>query len=295
MNQDELASLRKAGAISREARERGASMVQEGARLFDVAEEIEALIVRKGAKPAFPVNIGVDDVAAHYTPATNDELRFEKGQVVKIDVGAHVDGYIGDTAVTVEVGTKNWTPLIEAAQGALKVALQIAGDDVQVNAIGGAVERTIKAMGYKPVANLTGHGLKQYNLHAGLTVPNVDDGSTARLRVDTVVAIEPFATNGFGQVYNDRPGNIFRILRERPMRDQRSFEFFQSIKREFGTLPFCERWCTRLDPDAPVLLKTLVRHGLISSYAVLREVRGGMVSQAEHTVAILPQGPEVLT
>jgi len=241
------------------------------------------------------VSIGINDVAAHFTPATNDELRFERGQVVKVDVGAHVNGYIGDTAVTVEVETKNWTPLIEAAQNGLRVAVQMLGDGVQVNAVGGAVERTIRSTGFKPVVNLTGHGLKQYNLHAGLTIPNVDDGSTTRLRTDMAVAVEPFATNGGGQVYNDRPGNIFRILREKPMRDENSFRLFQSIKREFGTLPFCERWCTRLNPDASVLLKTLVRHGLISSYAVLREVRGGMVSQAEHTIALLPTGPEITT
>lgn len=295
MNEEELSCLRKAGVISREAREHGASLIQEGARLYDIAEEVEALVVKRGAKPAFPVNIGIDDVAAHFTPATGDALKFERGQVVKLDVGAQVNGYIGDTAVSVEVGTKNWTPLIDAAREGLRIAIQMLGDGVQAAAIGGAVERTIKARGFKPVANLTGHGLRQYNLHAGLTIPNVEDGSTAKLHTDMAIAVEPFATNGFGQVYNDRPGNIFRVLREKPMRDQKSFDLFQVIKREFGTLPFCERWCTRLDPEAPVLLKTLVRHGLISSYSVLREVRGGMVSQAEHTIALLPGGPEIMT
>ena len=295
MNEEEISSLRRAGAISREAREYGASLVKEGAKLYDVAEEVEGLILKRGAKPAFPINIGINDVAAHFTPATDDEIRFEKGQIVKIDVGAHVNGYVGDTTVTVEVGTRNWTPLIESSREALRVAIQMLSDGVQVSAIGGAVERTIKAAGFKPITNLTGHGLKRYVLHAEPTIPNLDDGGTARLRTDTAIAIEPFATNGFGQTCNDRPGNIYRVLREKPMRDPKSFELFHAIKKEFNTLPFCERWCTRLNPEAPALLKTLVRHGLISRYAVLKEVRGGMVSQAEHTIALLPTGPEITT
>lgn len=295
MDEHEVDCLRKAGAISREARELGASMVKEGARLVDVANEVEAFIIRKGARPAFPVNIGINDVAAHYTPSTDDPLVFHAGDLVKVDVGAHVDGYVGDTAMTVEVTTKNWQQLIDASSKALQMALEVVGDNVPVSAIGATVERTIRSGGYKPVSNLTGHGLKRYNLHAGLTVPNVDDHSQARIKNDMAVAIEPFATNGGGQVFNDRPGNIYRMLRERPVRDPKAEELFKAINSNFGTLPFCERWCTALDPEAPALLHTLVRHGLISSYAVLREVRGGMVSQREHTVMVIGSKREITT
>ncbi len=295
MDAEAVAAHRRAGAISREAREFGASMIAEGVKLVDVAEAVEDLIVKRGGRPAFPVNIGINDIAAHYTPSTGDPLAFQKGDLVKLDVGAHVDGYIGDTAITVEVSTKNWTKLIEASADALKVAIQMVGDNVTVSTIGGAVERTITARGYRPVSNLTGHGLKRHDLHAGLTVPNIDDKSQAKIRTEMVVAIEPFATNGGGQVFNDRPGNIFRVLRDRPLRDADAQSLFDRIKSEFGTLPFCERWCTRLDPQAPHLLRTLQRHGQISSYAILREVRGGMVSQTEHTVMVLPRGVEVIT
>jgi methionyl aminopeptidase len=295
MDEHELACLRKAGAISKEARELGASLVKEGGPLVDVAEEIEALIIRRGAKPAFPVNIGVNDIAAHYTPSTGDRLTFSAGDLVKVDVGAHVDGYVGDTAVTIEVGTKNWRPLLEASEKALRMALDMVGDDVPVSSLGATIERAIKEEGFKPVSNLTGHGMKRYSLHAGLTIPNINDGSMARVKRDMVVAIEPFATNGAGQVYNERPGNIYRVVRERPLRDKRAEELFKLIATNFGALPFCERWCTRLTPEAPGLLRTLVRHGLISSYAVLKEVKGGMVSQAEHTVLINGDTREITT
>jgi len=295
MNDGSLSALRRAGSISGEARDLGAEMVDGGVSYLEVVEEVESLIVRRGAEPAFPVNISVNEIAAHYTPSTGDETRFERGDVVKIDVGAHVDGHIGDTAVTVEVGTRNNQRLIEASRRALAIALEMVGPGLTVSTIGGAIERSIRSDGFKPVVNLTGHGMERYCLHAGLTVPNVDDGNLSRFKKDMVVAIEPFATDGGGQVKNGKPGNIFRILRERPMKDKAALEFFNVIRDRFNRLPFCERWCTAIDPNAPNYLRTLVRHGLVSSYPILNEHKGGTVSQAEHTVLINDSKIEILT
>ncbi len=295
MDEHALECLRKAGAISRDARELGISMVAEGKRLVEVANEIEAYIIHRGARPAFPVNIGINDIAAHFTPSTEDKTVFQRGELVKVDVGAHVDGYVGDTAATTEISTKNWRPLIDSTGKALRIAIEMLGENVSVCQVGGAIERTIKVDGYRPVVNLTGHGMERYNLHAGLTIPNIDDGNTSKVKTGMVIAIEPFATNGGGQVFNDRPGNIFRVLHERPLHDQRAAKLFEDINSNFGTLPFCERWCTLMMPDSPTLLKTLLRHGLIASYPVLREVKSGMVSQSEHTTLILNGRAEVTT
>ncbi len=295
MNEHVLRSLRLAGVIAREAREYGMGLVGEGVRYLDVVVEIESLIIRRGARPAFPVNIGVNEVAAHFTPNHEDTQRFAKGDVVKVDVGAHVDGYVGDTAATIEVGTRNWQELISASNDALRIALEVVGDGVPVNTIGGAIERTIKERGFRPVVNLTGHSMNQYNLHAGLTVPNIDDGLSARVRDGMAVAIEPFATNGAGQVVNGKLGNIYRVVAERPMRDQKALELFSRIQADFGTLPFCERWCVAIDKNAPSLIRTLLRHGLISSYPVLREIKKGIVSQAEHTVVVHGSTVEITT
>ncbi len=295
MDEHALECLRKAGAISREARELGIGLVDEGKRLVDVANEVEAFIVHRGARPAFPVNIGVNDIAAHFSPSTDDKTVFQRGDLVKVDVGAHVDGYVGDTAATVEISTKNWRPLIDSTSKALRIAIEMIGENVSVSQIGGAIERSIKTDGFRPVVNLTGHGMKRYNLHAGLTVPNVDDGNPAKVKTDMAIAIEPFATNGGGQVYNDRPGNIYRVLRGRQLQDQKAAKLFEQITTNFGTLPFCERWCTLITPEAPTLLKTLIRHGVIACYPVLREVKSGMVSQSEHTTLILNGKAEVST
>jgi methionyl aminopeptidase len=295
MNEEALTSLRRAGAIAREARDLGAGMVAEGASLLDVAEEVEGRIRSMGAKPAFPCNISINEVAAHFTPRTGEKLKFANGDLVKIDVGAHVGGYIGDTAVTVEVGTKNWTSLIESSAKGLAVATEIIGEGIPLNTVGGAVDRAIRSNGHVPVTNLTGHSMKQYNLHAGLSVPNFDDGESIKVPNDIVLAIEPFATNGAGQVRNSKPGNIYRIMRERELRDQAAAEHFALLMENFGTLPFCERWATALDPKASTHLRMLVRHGLVFAYPVLSEVRGGRVSQKEHTVVIHDSRAEITT
>ncbi len=295
MNDEAVEDLRKAGAVAREARILGAGMVAEGVALLDVAEEVESFIIRKGARPAFPVNISINDIAAHYSPRSDDTLKFTNGDLVKVDVGAHVNGYIGDTAQTVEVGTKNWGDLIESSSKALNMAIESVHDGVPVCTLGAAIERGIVSNGYKPITNLTGHGMKQYTLHAGLSITNYDDGSSTRLTTGMTIAIEPFATNGDGQVQNGKSGNIYRLMRPRDLKDQKAMVLFNQIRSDFGNLPFCERWCTAIDPDAQTHLRTLVRHGLIFAYPILREERGGMVSQTEHTVHIHANRVEVTT
>jgi methionyl aminopeptidase len=290
-----LDCVRKAGRIAGEARELGISLVAPNVPLVKVAEEIEAYIYEKGAKLAFPTNLCINDVAAHFSPNLNDDTRFSNGDVVKVDVGAHVDGYIGDTAKTVEVGTKNWTDLINASARALNFATEMIADGTPVNAIGGAVERSIKESGFRPVVNLNGHEVKQYNLHAGLSIPNYDDGTTTKVRDGMVIAVEPFATNGGGSVDNTKAGNIFRIIRDRQLKDAETMRLFERIKAEYSTLPFCERWCQKMDPNAPHLLKNMFRHGVIMSYPILREVRHGLVSQTEHTLVIVNNRCEITT
>jgi methionyl aminopeptidase len=222
-------------------------------------------------------------------------MRFQNGDVVKVDVGAQLDGYIGDTAATVEVGTKNWTDLIGASSRALTIAIEMINDGTPVNAIGGAVERTIKGSGYRPIVDLNGHEVKQHILHAGLSIPNYDDGNTAKIREGMTIAIEPFATNGAGHVDNVKAGNIYRIIRDRQLKDADTMRLFEQIKAEFGMLAFCERGCQKMNRDAPHLLKNMFRHGVIMSYPMLREEEHGVVSQTEHTLLIRNNRCEITT
>jgi methionyl aminopeptidase len=175
------------------------------------------------------------------------------------------------------------------------MATEMIGDGTPVGAIGGTVQRSILETGYRPVSNLNGHEMKRYNLHAGLSIPNIDDGSSHRLQTGMIIAVEPFATNGQGHVLNSRPGNIYRIIRDRPLRDPAASAMFEKMKERFQSLPFCERWCDDLDKNASHQLKVLLRHGVISSYPILKETDGSRVSQTEHTLVIVNGKCEITT
>ena len=284
----------RAGAIAAEARDFGIKKVAEGGSSLALANEIEALIRERGAKCAFPVNIGVNDVAAHYTPSIQNPVIFRHGDVVKIDVGAHIDGYPADTSATVEVGTRNNSGLIECANDALRICIEMAAPGTPVSAIGGAVARTIRSAGFKPVENLTGHSMAKFNLHAGLSVPNIDNNDRSTLKEGMVVAIEPFSTTGSGRVSGKGKGGIFRIIRERKAPPE-VLELFGRIKDEFGLFPFAGRWCDDLHPDAQDALVKMVRLGMVMSYDILRENSGGVVAQAEHSIIVLDGGCRTIT
>ena len=295
MNSEIFEKYKLAGRIAGEARNLGIDLAKDGVSVLELVEEAEGLIRKRGAKPAFPTNVAIDSVAAHYTPKSEDRLRLEKGNVVKIDVGVHVDGYIGDTAASVEISTRNWTKLIEASETDLEIAIDLVKPNAPIRMIGGAIERSIERSGYTPVANLTGHSMERFSLHSGKSVPNILDDTSTKTLFGEVLAIEPFATNGAGKVSGKRSGNIYRLLKMGDAKKQRANDLLEYIKKEFNTLPFAERWCTEFDGRALGSLQRLLRKRLIYTYPILSDIGKGMVSQAEHTVVVTDGGCHVTT
>ncbi len=294
MDSDVREALLHAGKVSREARERAVELVHEGGLLRDLAEEVEGLMARRGLRPAFPTCISIDHVAAHYSPTHDDDLRFRRGNVVKLDLGAQQDGWVADTAQTVEVGTRNWTALIRASELALQTAIEAVHAGVSTRAIGEGIQRAIESHGYRPIRNLTGHTVERYVLHAGKSVPNIAHGHDV-LEEGEVVAIEPFASSGAGQVDGRRTGNIYRVLRTKPLKQPELNDFLALLSQEFKSLPFAERWAFRLEPRTPALLNSLLRTGVVTSYPALLDLENGIVSQTEHTMIVRSGGAEVTT
>ncbi len=294
MDPDVLEKYRKAGRIAGEARDYGLSLIREGVTLLSVADGVEAYIMNQGALPAFPTNIAIDDIAAHFTPRHDDTAIFRHGMVVKLDVGAHVDGYIGDTAATVEVGTNFQGDLLAASREALETALNLVEPEIAIDIIGSAIQETIEEYGLKPISNLTGHGLKQYSLHSGKSIPNVAQEGAGKLKLGDVVAIEPFATNGLGKVKETVAGNIYRLGR---FRKSRYRKLLVKVQDKYRSLPFAERWLYR-DKFTMLLnhsLKSLVSGGIVISYPIFTEMKNGLVSQFEHTLIVTEDGCEIIT
>ncbi len=286
---------RKAGKIAKAAREFGASKIVEGALLLDVAEEVEDFIVKQGGSPAFPLNLTINDQAAHFTPAHDDKLGFQRGDVVKLDVGVHVDGYVGDTAKTIEVGTHSWGDLIRATEEALDAAIGLMKPNARLDDVGAAIQKIIESFDFNPVENLTGHSMERYKLHAGLSVPNVMGEGSGSVSEGDVIAIEPFSTDGAGMVDGKKSGNIYRLVHTRKMANKELNKLLEHIENRYSTLPFSERWCHKYDKKSKQRIKKLERIGVLHSYPILKDIGSGTVAQSEHTVIITSNGCETIT
>jgi methionyl aminopeptidase len=281
---------REAGEILAQVREEVVEHVEVGATHLDVAEFAEDRIRELGGKPAFPVNVSVDEEAAHATPTAGDDTTFGE-EMVNLDIGVHVDGWLADSAITVDLsGTPD---LVAASAEALEAALETVEAGVQTGEIGAAVEDVIEGYGYNPVVNLTGHGLGHWEQHTSPNIPNRAVSQGVELSVGDVVAIEPFATDGGGKVREGNDEEIFALERERSVRDRRARQALEQITEEFRTLPFATRW---LDTSrATMALRRLKRQDVVHGYPVLKEKEGRLVSQKEHTIIVTEDGCEVTT
>lgn len=293
-----LERLRRAGRIAAAARESGRLRVRPGARLADVCRHVEEEIERRGGQLAFPVQTSLNHVAAHYCPGLDDDSRYAEGDLAKLDIGVHVEGWVVDTAVTVEVGRPDGQhPMIAAARAALAAAIEVSGPGVPVSALSAAIATAIRAAGFRPMRNLCGHGVGYYTVHCPPPVPNDPDGGLERLHPGMAFAIEPFATDGAGLVAELGPPEVFRVeprlgLAVAPD----GLEDVLTAVQELRGLPFARHQLLAFGrARVEAALERLRAHGALQSFAPLIEATRRPVAQAEHTLHVGEEGVEVLT
>ena len=234
MDSKVLESYRKAGKIANEVKEWSRGLIEPDTKILDIAERIESKIKENKAELAFPVNICINDITAHYTPKYNDETVLKENDLVAIDIGVHIDGYIADTAYTIDLSGKN-SKMLEVNELALKKAIDLIKDGTSVREIGKIVQETITSSGFKPIENLTGHQIGQYDLHAGISIPNIDVPYNWRLEESMVLALEPFVTNGYGRVIESKHAEIFSLIEKKPTRIKESRELLEIIEERKKT------------------------------------------------------------
>jgi methionyl aminopeptidase len=291
-----LECLREAGRIASAAREAGARLIRPGASLREVCEATEREIERQGGAPAFPAQTSRNQIAAHYCPSPEDDTVYEDGDLAKLDVGVHVDGWVVDTAVTINVGDRpELRRLVDAARAALEAAIGRLRPDTEVRELSALIERTIRSSGAAPVRNLCGHGVGRWTVHSPPPIPNVMDAGRERLAVGAVVAIEPFATDGRGVVTEHGRAEVFRLDPGRDPGGAGDPGVVRAIQRLKG-LPFARRQLAELPRDAvEATIQALLRGRALTAYPPLVETTGRPVAQAEHTVYVGADGVEVLT
>lgn len=293
-----LAKYKKAGIIAQETVAYARALITPGMLLSEIAEKIEAKILLLGGKPAFPVNLSMNEIAAHATPIFNDT---EKAHgLLKVDIGVHCEGFVADTAFSLDLDNSDENKsLIAAAEEAVNKAtdLVIKQKATKVRDIGKMIATTIESRGYQPIRNLSGHSIERYELHAGITVPNYDNAQEKAL--DTgVYAIEPFATLsvGSGMVRDGKPSSIYALTQQGTVRDSFAREVLKFILETYNSLPFCARWLhKKFGSRALLALARLEQAGLLHHYPQLIEQGGHRVAQAEHTILITDKEAIVTT
>ncbi len=285
MTPKEKQNILKAGEIAKQVKSFAKSIIKPNMPLLDIAEKIENKIAEFGAKPAFPTNLSINEIAAHYTPSYNDE-GFAHG-LLKVDIGVQIDGFVADTAFSLDLeNSKENKKLIEASEKALKNAVQKMKVGVSLGEIGKIVQNVIESEGFSPIINLSGHEMKEYELHAGLTIPNVDNKMPNKI-TKGLYAIEPFATAGNGRVIEGKQSGIYLLVNDKNVRNNEARKILNFIIEEYKTLPFCSRWIVKKFGTASLFaLRQLEENGNLHNYQQLIEVSHSKVSQAENTVLI---------
>ncbi len=303
-----IESYIESGKIASKIREGASKMIKEGALAIDIVEYVENEILKSGVQIAFPCNLSINEVAAHYTSPAGDETVIHAGDMVKLDLGAMIDGYIADTAVTIiadgnidERYTQDEINLheeiVEASAAGLEAAIATARAGVEISKIGAAVHEAISKYKLNPIFNLMGHSLEQYNMHAGISIPNYDNHDNYVLEEGQAVAIEPFATNGEGYI-NDAPGHyIYSYMANKPFRMKSTQRVLKYIQQHHRYVPFSGRWITNEfgERKGVIALKQLSEAMAVYPYAPLREKQDCFVSQKEHTLIIEKEGCTVTT
>lgn len=275
----------QAGKIAKQVREWIKPQIKKGIPLLEIAEKIEGKIEELGGKPAFPVSLGINNIAAHSTPA-HDEETVASG-LLKVDFGVQIDGWIADNAFSIDLeDSEENKKLIQASEEALSNSLKLIKENISTNEIGEIISKTIEEKGFSPIINLSGHSMGEYDLHAGISIPNYNDKKDVKL-TEGVYAVEPFATNGSGRVHDGKDSGIYYLTDIKNVRNPIAREVLKFIQEEYNALPFCSRWVVKkFGTRALFGLKQLEDNGNLHHFPQLVEVNGSKVSQAENTILI---------
>ncbi len=290
MNEDIFEKYHDAGVLAAKILRHGAQAIRIGGSYLELVESIEEEVREEGAELAFPLNLSLNEDAAHDTASPGDERVFVKGDVAKLDLGVQIEGYIADTATTIDLG--NNSLLLDASEQALESAIKAVRPGATAGELGAAIQKEIEGRGYRPISNLTGHGLDRYILHRPPTIPNVGIKGGVVLEEGMVFAIEPFASTGSGHVGEKTRKEIYSQLSQKPVRTPAARTIMNTIKDRHG-LPFARRWLSGKKLD--IALPGLVRSQVLHAYPVLSDIPGSLVSQHEHTVIITEEGCIVTT
>ncbi|MFX0034940.1 MAG: type II methionyl aminopeptidase [Candidatus Hermodarchaeota archaeon] len=294
-------SLKKAGKIAQDVKNYIRPKIKIGANVLDLITEAEAKIEDLGGLCAFPVNLCINNIAAHYTsPIKDDGLEINEGDLVKFDLGVHLNGYIVDTAFTVNFNNdKSLENIIQATEVALDAAIMMVKPKMNTRNIGKKIEEIVKGFNYNPIRELGGHQIERWTVHGKKQIPELGSQGGDDIEIGDVFSIEIFASTGEGSVHNTQYSYIYEVnpyAGRVPLRRKTSKQILGYINKKYKTLPFAERWLAKkFRLGIAFGLQELVQQGKLHAHYVLAEKKGIYVAQSEDTIIITEDGYEKLT
>ena len=277
LNTDFLTDYRHAAETHRQVRRWAKESIKPGMTLTEIANGIEDSVRRlvghdglsEGdalkAGMGFPTGLNLDHIAAHYSPNAGNKTVLQQNNVMKVDIGVHVNGRIVDSAFTMAFEPK-YDNLLEAVREATNTGVREAGIDVRLGELGGYIQETMesyeceidgKTYPIKAIKNLTGHTIMPYSIHGTKSVPIVGGtGDTTKMEEGDVFAIETFGSTGNGRVYDEGEISHYALRSDAPKVDLRissAKSLLNVIKKNFGTIPFCRRYLDRIGQEKYLL------------------------------------------
>jgi len=208
-----LDSLNKAGKIAQEIKKFIRPQLKVGTNVFNLIKSAEAKIIELGGGWAFPINVSINNIAAHYTsPIKDDELTINEGDIVKVDLGVHIEGYIVDTAFTVSFNDEtSLENIIQATEVALEAAKMLAKPKINTRELGKKIESIVKGFKFNPIKELGGHQIERWIVHGKKQLPELGSQGGDVMEEGEVFAIEIFASTGEGSVHNTNASYIYEL------------------------------------------------------------------------------------
>ncbi|MBY8982326.1 MAG: type II methionyl aminopeptidase [Candidatus Lokiarchaeota archaeon] len=302
MNDKIIQDYIKAGKAVIAAKKLAKKIIKPGISFLEIANKCEEVIIKNGVELSFPINISLNEIAAHYSPPIDDKSIIPEKGLLKIDLGSHYNGYIADSAFTINLDEDTKLQnYVDAAEAGLNAAIELFKPGTRLYELGEVIANEIIKRGLRPVTNLGGHELGQYNLHAGPFIPNYKEKSHNNiLKPGDAYACEPFSTSGVGKVMNGKNAYIFRFIKKKTKNVPYDIlNYMNKIKDHFGNLPFSPRWIEKnnLIPKSKIksILNSFISKNIIDKYPTLIERTSEPVAQFEHTILINMDGETIVT
>ncbi len=302
MSENYIQDYIKAGKAVIAAKKMAKELIKPGLPLLEIANKCEAEIIKNGCELSFPINMSLNEIAAHFSPPIDDQSKVPDKGLLKIDLGAHFNGYIADSAFTININEDpKLQNYIEAAKEALEAAIELFNPGTKLYELGEAIAQKIINRGLRPITNLGGHELKRFKLHAGPFIPNYKEKLHNQIiKKGDAYACEPFATSGVGKVENGKYSYIFRFVKK--VKKNIPYEqigYMNKIEKNFKSLPFSSRWIqnNNLIPKNKIqqTIKSFIGKKILDKYPILVEKSKEPVAQEEHTIILDLDGKRIVT